>query len=138
MNARSGQVCRPVSGGIELRIRLTPKSSADRVEGMTGTAEGPAVAAKVRAVPSDGEANSALERLIADWLGLSKSSISVTAGHKSRVKSVFVSGDTTMLTALMEARLGVPVGVRGGEGGFASNTAAVQAAGKKTNKNKRK
>jgi uncharacterized protein len=89
---------------IELRVRLTPKSSRDQVEGVCDSAEGPAIAARVRAVPSDGEANAALERLIADWLDIAKSSVLLTAGHKSRIKTITISGDAGALAALV-ARL---------------------------------
>lgn len=94
--------------GVELRVRLTPKSSSDRVEGVCESAEGPAIAARVRAVPSDGEANSALERLIADWLDISKSSVSLTAGHKSRIKTVTISGEGFALVARIARLLAEP------------------------------
>jgi len=91
--------------GLEVRVRLTPKSSSDRVEGTCESADGPALAARVRAVPADGAANTALERLIADWLGLSKSSISLTAGLKSRVKVVTVRGPADVTIARLNDRL---------------------------------
>ena len=88
-----------------LRVRLTPKSSVDRIEGIVETPEGPALQARVRAVPADGEANSALERLVAEWLGLAKSSVSVTGGHKSRIKTIEVSGNSDALAALLATKL---------------------------------
>jgi uncharacterized protein len=98
-------VARITSRGVELRIRLTPKSSSDRIEGVCDTAEGPALTARVRAVPSDGEANSALERLIADWLDLSKSSVLLSSGHKSRVKTVTLSGPAEATLIRLNDRL---------------------------------
>ena len=85
---------RLVLGGVAVRVRLTPRASTDRVEGACDSADGPAFAARVRAVPSDGEANAALERLIADWLGLAKSCVALTAGQKSRIKTVTITGDS--------------------------------------------
>ncbi len=96
------------NGGIELRVRLTPKSSQDRVEGIEPTADGPAVKARVRAVPEDGEANAALEALVAEWLGVPRQSVEVTGGGKSRVKVLTVAGDGVALaeaarTALVQS-----------------------------------
>ena len=48
--------------GIEIRIRLTPRSSLDAVEGIRAASDGTEhVAARVRAVPEKGAANAALE-----------------------------------------------------------------------------
>jgi hypothetical protein len=80
-----------------VRVRLTPRSSADAVEGIEATADGPAIKARVRAVPSDGEANAAVERLLADWLDVPKRTVSVTSGQKSRVKLLTVAGNPDML-----------------------------------------
>ncbi len=97
---------RAEAGGISLRVRLTPKSSRDEVAGVEATAEGEAVKARVRAVPEDGKANAALERLIATWLGVAKGAVSVVGGAKSRVKRVSVSGDGAVLLARVAERLG--------------------------------
>lgn len=92
--------------GLVIRFRLTPKSSSDKVEGLVETAEGSALQARVRAAPSDGEANDALVRLVASWVDLPKSRISVIAGHKSRIKSVEISNAPEPLIADIERRLG--------------------------------
>jgi uncharacterized protein len=91
------------STGIALRVRLTPKSSRDRMHGLNTTAQGPAVSAHVRAVPADGEANAALVRLIAEWLDVPKSSVSLTAGQKSRIKTVTVAGHSPEILARLSA-----------------------------------
>lgn len=90
---------RAVATGIELRVRLTPKSAHDRVEGIEQTADGPALKARVRAVPEDGKANAALEALVAEWLGVAKRSVTVTSGSKSRVKSLTITGAPSDLAA---------------------------------------
>ena len=71
---------RQTSEGVVLRVRLTPKASRDGVEGIEATSEGPAVKARVRAVPSDGEANSAVAKLVADWLDVPKSAVTLVSG----------------------------------------------------------
>jgi uncharacterized protein YggU (UPF0235/DUF167 family) len=71
---------------IQLRIRLTPKSSRDVIDGCAVLNDGPALKARVRAVPENGAANKALITLLAKSLNLPKSSISLSAGGKSRTK----------------------------------------------------
>ncbi len=92
-NAASGPPWRIVASGLELRVRLTPKSAHDRVEGLGQTGEGVALKARVRAVPEDGKANAALAILVAEWLGVPRRSVEVTAGTKSRIKTVTIAGD---------------------------------------------
>ncbi len=95
----------PAEGGLAIRLRLTPKSSRETIGGVEATAEGPAVTARVRAVPEDGRANAALEILVAGWLGVPRSSVAVTSGARSRVKRVTVHGDATALAARVAAKL---------------------------------
>ena len=97
---------RPTTDGLVIRFRLTPKASANAIGAIEATAEGPAVKAKVRAVPADGAANAALERLVADWLDVPKSSVSLVSGGKSRIKSLAVRGEPCGLIAAAEALTG--------------------------------
>ncbi|MGE0769628.1 MAG: DUF167 family protein [Hyphomicrobiaceae bacterium] len=94
--------------GVLLRVRLTPRSSRDAVEGVMETADGPALAVRVRAVPEDGAANAALEVVIAKWLGCTRSGLALIAGHNSRVKTVAIAGHAgeleTRLSALVRQR----------------------------------
>ena len=60
-----------VPGGIMLTVRLTPKGGSDAIDGIETMADGRAVLkARVRAAPSDGEANAALVKLVARTLGV--------------------------------------------------------------------
>jgi uncharacterized protein YggU (UPF0235/DUF167 family) len=88
-----------------VRVRLTPKSSIEGIEGVGPTAEGAAILARVRAVPAEGEANAALERLFARWLGVPKGTVRVAQGQKSRLKSLTVSGETGCLEERLRAKL---------------------------------
>jgi uncharacterized protein len=94
------------SGCVIVRVRLTPKSSIEGVGGVEPTTEGMAFAARVRAVPAEGEANAALERLVARWLDVPKSTVRVTQGAKSRVKSLTISGEVGCLGTRLRAKLG--------------------------------
>src|SRR4029078_9408091 len=94
------------NGCVIVRVRLTPKSSIEGVDGVAPSAEGAALAARVRAVPAEGEANAAVEKLIARWLDVPKSTVRVTAGAKSRIKSLTISGETNCLEQRLKAKLG--------------------------------
>ncbi|RZS82345.1 hypothetical protein EV217_3164 [Phyllobacterium myrsinacearum] len=94
--------------GVTLFVRLTPKSAKDAVEGVEATDDGRAhLKARVRAVPEDGKANAALEKLLAQWLGVAARDVSIGAGATSRLKQVKISGDPEALASKL-ARLGSP------------------------------
>jgi hypothetical protein len=94
------------SDGIDLFVRLTPKSSSDAVDGQRDAADGSVhLAARVRAVPEKGAANAALERLLSELLDLPRRSVSVVAGGTSRLKTVRLTGDAASLIAAIEAVL---------------------------------
>lgn len=91
--------------GVILAVRLTPKSSRDEVVGLEDHAGECVLKARVRAVPEAGRANAALETLIAKWLGLPPSTITVARGGKSRLKQVALAGDAEALSRLIAERL---------------------------------
>jgi uncharacterized protein len=101
-----GRPWRVASAGIKMLVRATPKSAREGVDGLIATPQGPALAVRVRAAPDKGEANRAIERLVAEWLGVPKSRVAVPAGAKARIKTVEIAGDAARLAALIEARLG--------------------------------
>lgn len=92
---------RPTRSGIAVRFRLTPRSSKEAVEGIEETAEGPAFKARVRAVPEDGAANAALEKLVAQWLGVARRDVKLSSGAKSRIKVLAIDGNQDELVALL-------------------------------------
>ena len=96
---------RPASGGVVLPVRLTPESSRDEIVGVEDFGGEPVLKARVRALPENGRANAALERLVARWLRVPPSSVSVAQGGKSRTKHVLIEGDANTLTRLIEAKL---------------------------------
>ncbi len=98
---------RPRHDGIDLFVRLTPKSSADALEGSAEAADGSIhLKARVRAVPEKGAANAALEKLLAKALGVPALAVSVVAGGTARLKTVRVIGDPAAL-AEAAGRLGI-------------------------------
>jgi uncharacterized protein YggU (UPF0235/DUF167 family) len=94
---------------VILSVRLTPRSSRDSLEGFELLANGTTVlAARVRAIPENGEANAALEKLVAKAAGVAKSDASVVAGGTSRLKSVRVKGDPDAIRDRLIASLSSP------------------------------
>jgi uncharacterized protein (TIGR00251 family) len=96
---------RPCADGVLLRVRLTPRASKDGVDGIKTASDGAYVQARVRAVPEDGKANTALIELLAKAIGVPKSTLSISAGAASRLKTVLVAGDRTALEKRLAAWL---------------------------------
>jgi len=84
-------------------VRLTPRSSQDRIDGLQTLTDGAVVlAARVRAVPEGGRANEALLRLLAKALDARVSDCALVSGGKSRLKSIAVKGDAEELSRKLE------------------------------------
>ena len=93
--------------GLDLYVRLTPRASRDAIEQVEATADGRAhLSARVRAVPEKGAANVALERLLADRIGLPKSAVSVVSGVTAQLKTVRLKGDPDAIANALERTLG--------------------------------
>ena len=91
---------------IRLSLRLTPNASRDAVETVETGDDGSAwLRAKVTAVPEDGKANKALVQLLAKWLRVPKSSISIISGETARKKILRIEGDPEDLIRQLNQRL---------------------------------
>jgi uncharacterized protein YggU (UPF0235/DUF167 family) len=91
---------------MQLHVKLTPRSGMDRIEGWGVDPSGRSVLlVRVRAAPVEGEANAALEKLLAKALGFPTSRVNVARGGQSRLKAVEVEGLTPELLA---QKLGAP------------------------------
>jgi uncharacterized protein YggU (UPF0235/DUF167 family) len=91
------------AGGITLTVRLTPKGGRDGIDGIEIMSDGRAVLkARVRAAPSEGEANDALCRLIAKTMGIPPRDVALLAGATARIKRLTISGDGPTLIAALE------------------------------------
>lgn len=83
-----------VAEGLIVHVRLTPKAAHDRVAGVEVRDNGLSVfKARVRAVPENGRANSALLKLLSKDLSQPVGNLSLVAGHKSRIKRILITGD---------------------------------------------
>jgi uncharacterized protein (TIGR00251 family) len=89
--------------GVIVTVRLTPKGGRDSIDGLETLADGRAVLkARVRAAPSEGEANAALGRLLAKALGVPLRDVAIVGGATARIKRVKISGDASALSAALE------------------------------------
>jgi len=73
------------------------------LDGIETLADGRSVLkARVRAAPSEGEANEALLRLIAKTFGVPVRNVTLVAGATSRIKRLAIAGDGHRLAAMLE------------------------------------
>jgi len=84
---------------MRFRVRLTPKGGRDAIDGWWADGTGRALKARVAAPPEDGKANAALIGLLARTLDVRKSDVRIALGAASRVKTIEVVGDDTLLAA---------------------------------------
>ena len=92
-----------LAGGVALSVRLTPKGGRDAIDGIETLADGRSVLkARVRAAPSEGEANTALLRLLAKAVGVPPRDVALAAGATARIKRLIIAGDPPTLIAALE------------------------------------
>lgn len=97
------QIC---ENGLRLHIRLTPKSSRDGIDGIETPADGrPILKMRVRALPTEGHANDAACRLLADLSKQPLRHIELVAGSKSRIKTFHIHGDAEVIIAQLTSHL---------------------------------
>ena len=86
-------------------MRLTPSGGADAIDGCATDAAGRLyLQARVRAPPEAGQANAALEALLAKAFGVAKSKVKVARGATARLKSVAIEGVSQAEIAAFLAR----------------------------------
>lgn len=86
-----------------MTVRLTPKGGRDAIDGVETLADGRSVLkARVRAAPTEGEANAALLSLLAKTLDVPRRRMTLAAGEISRIKRIEIEGDGAALAARLE------------------------------------
>jgi len=91
------------SGAVSFHVRLTPKGGRDAVEGWETASDGSEhLKARVRAVPEDGKANTALIALLAKTLAVPKSTVRIASGATARLKKIEIAGDANTLAIRLE------------------------------------
>jgi len=96
-----------VGEGVKLYVFLIPKTKTDKVGGVEvicseGGVDKAFLRVKVRALPDKGLANKALIKLIAKWIGISKSHVSLVAGAASRKKTMLIAGQSADLSQRLD------------------------------------
>jgi len=76
--------------GVRLTVQVQPRASRDELAGRHGDA----LRVRLRAVPVDGAANTALVRFLAERLGVPRAAVRIAAGPGSRRKLVMIDGIT--------------------------------------------
>jgi len=90
--------------GLRLAVRLTPRGGRDALDGIEVLSDGKTVLkARVRAAPSEGEANATLIALLARELGVSRGAVALATGATARIKILAIAGDPAALAARLEA-----------------------------------
>ncbi|WP_353185736.1 DUF167 family protein [Bosea sp. (in: a-proteobacteria)] len=96
---------RETKDGLAVAVRLTPRGGRDALDGIETLSDGRCVLkARVRAAPTEGEANAALIALIAKELKLPRSQIAIAGGATARLKTVALQGEKAALLARLEER----------------------------------
>lgn len=97
--------------GIEVRVRVVPRASSERIEGFHGDR----LKIRLSAPPAGGEANDALVRFLARAARVPPSKGRVVAGHRDRSKTVLLEcSDAGAAAERLRATVTVAVDNRAG------------------------
>jgi len=77
-----------MSDGVVFSIRVLPRSSRCEITGIQDNS----LKLKITAPPVEGKANEECIRFLSDKLGIKKGQIKIKSGHKSKNKTVAISG----------------------------------------------
>jgi len=92
--------------GLTIAIRVTPKGGRDVLDGIETRDDGRTVLkVRVRAAPTEGEANAALLSLLAKTLDVPRRTVTLAAGDISRIKRIEIEGDGAALAARLQQLL---------------------------------
>jgi uncharacterized protein len=95
--------------GVFVDVRLTPRGGRDAIEGIESRSDGRAVLkARVRAAPSEGEANAALCRLLARTLDMAPRDVTIATGATARIKRVLIRGRADAIASALERLIAPP------------------------------
>lgn len=101
------------AAGCTFHVHVAPRSHRDAVVGLHGDA----LKVRLKAPPVEGQANQALQSLLADLLDVSRDDVEIVAGHTSRSKTVRVAGvRAAQVRALLKDMDDEPTSGRSGGG----------------------
>ena len=91
------------ASGVTLAAHLTPKGGRDSIDGIQSLSDGRSVLKmRVRAAPSEGEANAVMVKILARALDVPARSVAVVGGATARLKRIAIDGDAAALIARLE------------------------------------
>ena len=94
---------RAAPGHVDLAVRVKPRAGRDAIEGVESDADGSDwLVIRVHAIASGGKANAAVLDLLAERLGLARSSFSLLSGQMARKKRVRIVGDPPPILSSLE------------------------------------
>ncbi|SHJ46345.1 hypothetical protein SAMN02745181_2130 [Rubritalea squalenifaciens DSM 18772] len=86
-----------MSGTQTLRVKATPNASKNKIIGWEHDhLAGDVLRVRIQSPPVDGKANKALTTYLAKALGISKSSITLTKGQTSRIKTFEIPANAAL------------------------------------------
>lgn len=88
MTAIPDGLIREVEGGVLLRLHLQPRASRTEICGILGEE----LKVRVTSPPVDDAANRLCTEFFADIMRVAKSKVAITSGHRSRHKTISISG----------------------------------------------
>lgn len=91
----------PIEGGIRLAVRLQPRASRNQVLGVHGDR----LKIALTAPPVEGAANAACQAFLAELFKVSKGSVRLIGGEKSRDKLWEIAGEASRLADIAQALL---------------------------------
>lgn len=98
---------RQVEDGVELEVKVTPRAGRSTLDGTVCDAAGRhRLAVRLKEAPADGAANAALLRLLAESLGVPRSTCRLVAGEAARIKRVRIAGDPARLAERLRRAAG--------------------------------
>jgi Uncharacterized conserved protein len=84
--------------GLEVRVRVTPRAQAERIDGLIADADGRSrLKVAVTEAADRGRANEAVVAALARAWGLPKSALAIVAGTTDRRKTLLLAGDAADL-----------------------------------------
>jgi uncharacterized protein (TIGR00251 family) len=89
---------RTTPDGIEIAVRVTPRSSRNELSPGSGH-----VVARLTSPPVDGAANVALIELAAKHFGVAKREVRLIAAERARLKRLAIAGDAEALAKIAAA-----------------------------------
>ena len=93
----------PMASGVAVSVRLTPKGGRDAIDGIETMSDNRAVLKiRVRAAPSEGEANAAADKTDRNGRGRPPRDVTLVTGATARIKRLNISGDGPTLVAALE------------------------------------